>query len=126
MRVAKSACKGVVLLFLVLTSASCPAGAGGTFKVYIINLSVATIDDVALKNQDTSMFEAVADTDIAPGTMMELNVSKAKFQSNSGSLLIHIAGGSHVGVNGVVMGPGPVVFYYKNVADTALIDYVLG
>lgn len=126
MRYAKPAFKAVVLLFLALTSVSCPPGTVGTFKVYIVNLSVSTIDDVQLRNQQTSMYESIANNDVAPGTMMELNVSKNDYQTNSGPFRIHVAGGSTIQANGVALGPGPVVFYYKSISESGFVDYELG
>lgn len=118
--------RGAILLFFALTSVSCPSGTVGTFKVYIVNLSAATIDDVSMRNQQTSMFESVADNDVAPGTMMELNVSKSVFQTDSGTLRIHVAGGQTIAANGLVLGPSPVVLYYKSIAESGIIDYELG
>lgn len=123
---AKSAVKVAVLLFLVLTSTSCPSGAVGTFKVYIINLSASTIDYVAMKSQQTGMYEAIADDDVAGSTMVELNVSKDKYQTNSGSLQVNVAGVANITLNSRVLGPNPVVFYYKGASDTGLISYELG
>ncbi|MCC6156272.1 MAG: hypothetical protein IT367_21075 [Candidatus Hydrogenedentes bacterium] len=123
---AKSAVKALVLLFLALTSVSCPPGSVGTFKVYIINLSTSTIDYVAMKDQDTGMYEAIADDDVVGSTMVELNVSKNKYQTNSGSLQVNVAGVVNITLNGRVLGPNPVVFYFKGVTDAGLISYELG
>jgi len=108
---------------LALTCSSCPPGGGGTFDVYVINLTGTYIDGVSMKDQGTGSFVSLLENPIPTGTLFKLSVSKNKYQTNSGSIGISIFNTAQVDLYGRVLGPGPVVVYSAGPSNTSIIGY---
>ena len=75
-----------------------------------------------MKNQQTGQYEELLNGAIGNTVMRELNVSKSKYQTSSGSLRVNIYNTAQVTLNGRVLGPDPVVCYVTSEASLLIYD----
>ena len=95
---------------LCLLASGCPDGPLGTFDIYIVNATDGqTVGLVGLDDHKGKALVDVLDENVPADSMKVLNVSEATYGDESGSVQIGIVNVGFSQLEGVQLGPDPVV-----------------
>ncbi len=98
-----------------LLTSGCPTGALGTFDIYIVNATDGlTVGLVGLDDHTGKALVDVLDENVPPDTMKVLKVSQATYGDESGSVQIGVVNVGFSQIEGVTLGPDPVVILVES------------